>query len=88
MDEVAAVMDNVNIADDDSAAVLRKIHEYSCVNKSSKNSCNLNYDNPCFSGLTEEFVLQFKMNMISLPNYEKEIQLSWEKRNTLQNRAL
>lgn len=74
IDEVAAVMDSVDVVDDeDSAAEQRKIREFSCVNKSSKSSCHLHNDNPCYSGFTEEFVLELRMNTSSLPDYEKEL---------------
>ena len=85
IDEVAAVMDTVDIVDADSAAEQRNVREFSCVNKSSKNSCDLNNDNPCFSGLTEEFVLELRMNMSSLPDYEKDLIILAKISSTIRN---
>ena len=72
IDEVAAVMDTVDDVDeDDIAAEQVKVQKFTCVNKSTKFSCHLHNDAPCFSAFTEEFVLNLRMDMSSLPAYEK-----------------
>ena len=86
IDEVAAVMNSVDVVDDEnSASELRKICEFSCVNKSSKSSCHLHNDNPCYSGFTEEFVLELRMNMSSLPDYEKDLIILGKISSTIRN---
>ena len=86
IDEVAAVMNSVDVVDDEnSASELRQICEFSCVNKSSKSSCHLHNDNPCYSGFTEEFVLELRMNMSSLPDYEKDLVILGKISSTIRN---
>lgn len=85
-DEVAAVVDSVDVVDDeDSAAEQRKVREFRCVNKSSKSSCHLHDDNPCFSGFTEEFVLEFRISMSSLLDYEKDLIILGKMSSTIHN---
>ena len=88
IDEVAAVMDTVDIVDDeDIAAERRKIREFTCVNKSSKNSCHLHNDNSssCYSGFTEEFVQELRMNMSALTSFEKDLIILGKISSTIRN---
>ena len=72
IDEVAAVMDTVDDVDEDNIAAEQvKVQKFTCVNKSSKYSCHLHNDAPCFSAFTGEFVLNLRMDMSSQPAYEK-----------------
>ena len=86
IDEAAAVMETVDDVDeDDIAAEQRKVHKFSCVNKSSKYSCHLHDDAPCFSAFTEEFVLNLRMDMSALPAYEKDLIILGKISSTIRN---
>ena len=79
-------MDIVDIVDgEDNAAWQRKVHEFSCVNKSSTKSCRLNNDNLRYSGLTEKLVLELRMNMSSSPDYEKDLVILGKISSTIRN---
>ena len=86
IDEVAAVMDTVDDVDeDDIAAEQVKVQKFTCVNKSSKYSCHLHNDAPCFSAFTEEFVLNLRMDMSALPAYEKDLIILGKISSTIRN---
>ena len=86
IDEAAAVMETVDDVDeDDIAAEQRKVQKFSCVNKSSKYSCHLHDDAPCFSAFTEEFVLNLRMDMSALPAYEKDLIILGKISSTIRN---
>ncbi|XP_014674791.1 PREDICTED: uncharacterized protein LOC106814923 [Priapulus caudatus] len=73
-DEIAIVMENVSIVNhEDYAGETEKIVNFTCVVKSSKNSCCLNDGNPCCTALSTEFMHELRTTMSSLPAYEKDL---------------
>ena len=75
VDEAAVVMGTVDVVNDDGAAELLKVQAYTCVSKSSKNSCQLNDGQPCFTAFSAECVVMLRMNMSSMSGYDKDLVL-------------
>ncbi|XP_034779473.2 uncharacterized protein LOC117405962 [Acipenser ruthenus] len=91
IDEVAVVMENHVadiVIDNNTRTELQKIHNYSCVNKSSKYSCKLNDGKPCVKVFSDEYILDLRTSMGSLPDYEKDLILLGKISATISNDKL